>query len=62
MRWHFAVRSQHDRRYCRRPYPICKEIDMRKLIMMAIAGFVWKKVQARMARQPATAARGMRRY
>lgn len=36
---------------------------MRKLIMMAIAGFVWKKVQARILKQPATtSARGMRRY
>jgi hypothetical protein len=37
---------------------------MRKLIMLAIAGFVWKKVQARIVKQqPATtSARGMRRY
>ena len=24
---------------------------MRKMIMMAIAGFVWKKIQARMSKQ-----------
>lgn len=34
---------------------------MRKMIFMAIAGFIWKKVQARMANQaPAQGAR--RRY
>lgn len=33
---------------------------MRKMIMMAIAGFIWKKVQARMHRVPAQGAR--RRY
>ena len=26
---------------------------MKKLIMMAIAGFVWRKVQARVLKQPA---------
>lgn len=26
---------------------------MRKMIMMAIAGFIWKKVQARLHRTPA---------
>ncbi|MDB5959690.1 MAG: hypothetical protein JWP59_984 [Massilia sp.] len=35
---------------------------MKKLIMMAIAGFVWKKVQARILKQPqAVPARGVRR-
>jgi hypothetical protein len=35
---------------------------MKKLIMMAIAGFVWRKVQGRILKQPQTvAARGMRR-
>lgn len=25
-----------------------KEVNMRKMIMMAIAGFIWKKIQAKM--------------
>ncbi len=34
---------------------------MRKLIMMAIAGFVWRKVQGRLLKQPqAVTARGVR--
>jgi hypothetical protein len=33
---------------------------MRKMIMMAIAGFLWKKFQARAAK-PRISARGMRR-
>ena len=33
---------------------------MRKMIMMAIAGFIWKKFQGRTARTPA--GRPMRRY
>lgn len=34
---------------------------MKKLIMMAIAGFVWRKVQGRILKQPqAVAARGVR--
>lgn len=31
-----------------------KEKLMRKIIMMAIAGFVWKKVQAKLAQRGAT--------
>lgn len=33
---------------------------MRKMIMMAIAGFIWKKVQANLSKRPATGA--PRRY
>ncbi len=33
---------------------------MRKMIMMAIAGFIWKKVQARMSNRPVPSA--PRRY
>lgn len=33
---------------------------MRKIIMMAIAGFIWKKIQGGMLKQPATG-RTMRR-
>lgn len=34
---------------------------MKKLIMMAIAGFVWRKVQARVLKQPQNvSARGVR--
>jgi hypothetical protein len=35
---------------------------MKKLIMMAIAGFVWRKMQGRMSKQSQTVAgRGIRR-
>ena len=34
----------------RTPSPY-KEIFMRKMIMMAIAGFIWKKIQAKMNKQ-----------
>lgn len=35
---------------------------MKKLIMMAIAGFVWRKVQARILKQPqGVPSRGVRR-
>lgn len=34
---------------------------MRKMIMMAIAGFIWKKIQGRMSR-PGQRVRPMRRY
>jgi hypothetical protein len=33
---------------------------MRKIIMMALAGFIWKKIQARVLKQPSTG-RTMRR-
>jgi hypothetical protein len=34
---------------------------MRKIIMMALAGFIWRKIQARGARPTATGS-GLRRY
>jgi hypothetical protein len=34
---------------------------MRKLIMMALAGFIWKKIQARVLKR-AVPGRAMRRY
>ncbi len=34
---------------------------MRKLIMMAVAGFIWKKVQARLLK-PSSAVRAPTRY
>ncbi len=33
---------------------------MRKMIMMALAGFIWRKIQARVTRQ--ASGRTMRRY
>jgi hypothetical protein len=35
---------------------------MRKIIMMAIAGFVWKKIQARVLNRGVPPAAGPRRY
>lgn len=35
---------------------------MRKMIMMAIAGFIWKKVQAKMNKQTYNGTTGTRRY
>ncbi len=34
---------------------------MRKMIMMALAGFIWRKIQTRMTKQ-AVPARSMRRH
>jgi hypothetical protein len=35
---------------------------MRKMIMMAIAGFIWKKIQAKMSKQTYNGTRGTPRY
>jgi hypothetical protein len=35
---------------------------MRKMIMMAIAGFIWKKIQARMSKQTYNGTTSSRRY
>jgi hypothetical protein len=35
---------------------------MRKMIMMAIAGFIWKKIQAKMTKQTYNATTSGRRY
>jgi hypothetical protein len=40
---------------------IDRRCDMRKLIMMAIAGFVWRKIQARGVKS-APAGGSLRRY
>jgi hypothetical protein len=39
-----------------------KEVYMRKMIMMAIAGFIWKKIQAKMNKQTYNGTTSSRRY
>lgn len=45
-----------------RPAPTRMEDDMRKMIMMAIAGLLWKKFGGKMAQRYPMGRRGYRRF